>query len=442
MGIKSSTVSFADVAHQSLSFDRREESSRLILELIDTDWVQRLRHIKQTGNTNLVYMFAEHSRFGHSLGVAYLANVLMDHLQTYSADLVKPYRNAVAAAAILHDIGHCAPGSHLAERVWAQGESKIEHEKLTRRIIREAPRISEILERHQVSEDVCRILSEDKVLPSWTHQMISGGGWNVDRGNWAIVDSAMCSVNYGRYNVRALIDAFRLTKDGQLVLRENRVDALTHFFVARDSMYRQVYQHRVLQAADALTAIIVKRIRDIAADPHFSSFDESGIFCDDAMQKALLSRNYPETLSLNEIYRMTEYWWNYHLERWCSSQDSVLRDLASRLHHRRLFKTIRLHSDAPLKKTPAIDPNSDELYTRAVEAATNLGLDPRYYVLNVSDELHASPEIPPRVLLENGDTVLVTDIEPLIASLLGREKQNRYWLAVAPEIKALILEGR
>lgn len=114
----SSTVSFADIAHQTLIFERGDPSSALVLDLIDTPWVQRLRSIRQTGNTNLVYMFSEHSRFGHSLGVAFLAITLMDKLAKYSPEQVSSYRDAVAAAAVLHDVGHVAPGSHLAEKIW------------------------------------------------------------------------------------------------------------------------------------------------------------------------------------------------------------------------------------------------------------------------------------------------------------------------------------
>jgi HD superfamily phosphohydrolase len=72
---KSKTVNFADVAHGTLIFDKANSWDALILKLVDTAWVQRLRRISQTGNTKLVYMFAEHSRFGHSLGVAYLMKI-------------------------------------------------------------------------------------------------------------------------------------------------------------------------------------------------------------------------------------------------------------------------------------------------------------------------------------------------------------------------------
>jgi uncharacterized protein len=188
----SRTVNFADVAHGTLIFDRFHPVDALILQLIDTKWVQRLRRINQTGNTRLVYMFAEHSRFGHCLGAAYLASLLMRHLHEQDPAMIEPYQQAIGAAAILHDIGHLAPGSHLAERVWSTAESDfIAHEDLTKRIIMEDEEIHSILESASpgLSELVCRILSSDPALPSWTYTMISGGGWNVDRAtglSWTV----------------------------------------------------------------------------------------------------------------------------------------------------------------------------------------------------------------------------------------------------------------
>lgn len=104
------TISFADVVYQSITFSSEDPAQALVLELLDTPWVQRLREVSQTANTKLVYMFAEHSRFGHSLGVAYAACDLMQKLAREYPSKVELYSEAVAAAALLHDIGHLAPG--------------------------------------------------------------------------------------------------------------------------------------------------------------------------------------------------------------------------------------------------------------------------------------------------------------------------------------------
>lgn len=441
---RSSSISFADIAHQTVIFDEQSPSARLVLKLIDTSWVQRLREIRQTGNTHLVYMYSEHSRFGHSLGVAYLALTLLEHLRRFSPKAVKEHESAVLAAALLHDIGHVAPGSHLAERIWAPQQKK-SHECATQKIIQADPEIRGILEEAQsgLTEQVCAVLAEDAGVPAWTWAIISGGGWNADRGNWSIVDSAMASVSYGRYNVAALIDAFRLTADGRLVLLESRLDALTHFFLARDSMYRQVYQHRVLQAADALTGNIVLRLRDIIAESGGTLtvpavqrlLGEREIFADETMCRALLSKNYVDDLPLESLFSMTEPWWYYHLARWSgNSTDTILRDLAGRLHNRRLFKTVRLFSG---DYQASASPEQTGLPARAKAICEKLGFDPRYYLVEVNeaDKHRIKDEEPPLVLLDDGSMVSATTIEPLIAKLSERTHSERSWLAVPSEVK-------
>lgn len=431
----SKIVSFADVAHQTLTFDTKDRTSQLILELIDTAWVQRLRRIKQTGNTNLVYMFAEHSRFGHSLGVAYLACLLMRSLKQYYPEQVADYEMAVAAAALLHDIGHVAPGSHLAEKIWGK-DSGAKHEEISIQIIREDKEISSILNKYNgaLLETVCQILAGANSLPPWTVATISGDGWNADRGNWTILDSAMCSVSYGRYNVTALIDAFRLSESGELIIQENRLDALTHFYVARDSMYRQVYQHRTLQAVDALSEKIVLRLRDLIAEIKVlgeQSID-THIFADQTMLAALCAKSYPSELELKDIFRMDENWWQYHLDKWCSSNDKILSDLALRLRDRKLLKTVRIEKD------------SDQVIERAKDLCLELGFDPKYYLntVNLSDRHRDETESAPLVLLENGKLVPVTQVEPLIEQILKRPENTKCWLALPKEVKEKLGRNR
>lgn len=441
------SVLFADVAHQYLIFDPADEACRLVLELIDTPWVQRLRSIRQTGNTNLVYMFAEHSRFGHSLGVAYLALALMDKLSRYTPELVRPYRNAVAAAALLHDVGHVAPGSHIAEKVWTR-HAALNHEHVSLRIVQEDPVIQKILIEAgglKLVSDIVAILQESTAVPAWASTIISGGGWNADRGNWAIVDSAMCSVQYGRYNVLALLDAFRIVPDGRLVLAESRLDALTHFFVARDSMYRQVYQHRVLQAVDALTKNIAIRLRDILLEAQCDNHPEQistvlaerNIFADETMRAALCSNDYTKDVPLSIVFNMTEQWWRYHIDRWCECGDLILKDLSLRLRDRKLFKTIRLEG--------AVDSNSAIALRQQVEtAAEKLGFDPRYYVTIVdsSDRHRRTDDTEPLILKDSGDVVPVTAVEPVIAQFVRQTDQQRRWIATPREVKEHVLGSK
>lgn len=423
---KSKTVNFADVAHNTLIFDKLDPVESLVLELIDTAWVQRLRRISQTGNTKLVYMFAEHSRFGHCLGAAYLACMLLKHLSHQQKEEVEKYSLAVAAAAILHDVGHLAPGSHLAEHVWAQGSQIAKHEALTQKIVLFDPEISQILAARSPSlpQLVADILGEAAYLPSWVTSLISGGGWNVDRGNWSIVDSVMCAVTYGRYNVTALIDAFRLTDQGQMVIQESRLDALTHFFVARNSMYRQVYQHRVLQTCDAMTRTLVRIIREKKP---------CDLWKDTIMEKMLFSEDYQNNVSLEELFLIDESWWLYHLSHWCSSKDKDIADFSRRLRDRKIFKTISLDLDQGGDLTT----NARQVVNDSERICAEYGYLPKYYSLLIKekDKHLGKPETPPRVLRETGEIVDIKDIEPLTAYLSEKSKSSRAWLAVPKEIK-------
>lgn len=414
-----STVTFADVVHQSVSFAKDDPSEALVLSLIDTKWFQRLRDISQTANTRLVYMFSEHSRFGHCLGVAYLAKLALTTLARNFPDDVAQYRSAILVAALLHDIGHLAPGSHTAFKTWFP-DQRDSHEELSQSIITQDSEIEGLLNAFSpdLSSQVLAILAESEQVPPWTWQLISGGGWNVDRGNWSAVDSVMAGVTYGKYNIPALIDSIFITESKELALRESRLDAMLHFMVSRHAMYRQVYQHRVLLATDVLNRSVVQRARDLGSRLEFA---------DGVMQHALDART-AKDLTLNDIFEMRESWWRYHLSRWSSSDDVILRDLSDRILHRRLFKTVRIVNER----------HRSDTWNHALAALNNLNLDPKYYLHEVSTaEVHSGDfEQSMLVLLENGQLKTLIDADPLIQSMSNEHAlSRRSWLAMPSEAK-------
>ena len=415
-------ISFADVAHQSISLSTENSSHAVVLDLIDTPWVQRLRDISQTANTRLVYMFSEHSRFGHCLGVAHLALLVMEKLKLHYADQVEGYSVSVSAAALLHDIGHLAPGSHTAFKTWFP-EQPDTHEDISARILRSDPSITSILNKYgdHVLQNVLDILGESSRLPAWTWEIISGGGWNVDRGNWCLVDSILAGVSYGKYNIPALTESIVITPQGHLALNENRLDAMMHFAVSRHAMYRQIYQHRVILATDTLNQAIAQRARDLGMNLEFA---------DEAM-RIVLSAKSPAELSLETIDIMREPWWRYHLLRWRKSSDAILSDLSSRLLGRNLFKTVRIQEGESM----------EELHAKAKEAVIQAGYDPRYYLHSVSmtDTNLGDSNQSMQVLLDDGRIRSLADADPLFKSMIRESgAQQKQWLVLPATAKVAL----
>ncbi|MBI4822791.1 MAG: HD domain-containing protein [Nitrospirae bacterium] len=94
----------------------------VVINVLRTPELQRLRRIRQTGLGHLVFPGAEHSRLVHSLGASYLAIRFTKQLEhacrNLLTDLLCPNSSVIrdiAVAALCHDLGH-GPLSHAWER--------------------------------------------------------------------------------------------------------------------------------------------------------------------------------------------------------------------------------------------------------------------------------------------------------------------------------------
>ncbi|MGO2686186.1 MAG: HD domain-containing protein, partial [Enterococcus italicus] len=109
---------------------------QVILDLINSREVQRLRRIHQLGTSSFTFHGAEHTRFSHSLGVYEIARRICDIFERNfsikkmgAAGWDDSERLVVLCAALLHDIGHGAY-SHTFEHIF-----QTNHEAITVDII-------------------------------------------------------------------------------------------------------------------------------------------------------------------------------------------------------------------------------------------------------------------------------------------------------------------
>lgn len=250
-------------------------------EIIDTFPFQRLRRISQLGLTSYLYPGAEHSRFGHSLGVMHLAGKATQLLVNRHEDLIcetagwtkkesKEQRRRIflmaRLAGLLHDVGH-APFSHTGEADLFEGN--LRHEDYSAEIVANTE-IGEIIDerlRDQgiTKDDVVGLL-RDGAVPAgcvFIHQLIDGA-YDVDKMDYLLRDSHYCGVEYGLFDVRRLIDTLTLfpEEDGSLILavEYGGYHTLEALVIARYFMFTQVYFHGVRRAYDLIVTDLIKEL--------------------------------------------------------------------------------------------------------------------------------------------------------------------------------------
>lgn len=248
-------------------------------KIVNSAPFQRLRNIKQLAFTYLVYHGAEHTRFGHSLGVMHLVSKSFISVISKCKDFLSLekrdwYEQILRIIALTHDLGH-APFSHAAESVFPD---IMRHEDFTESIIKETNISDIILEIGQyyvnkygqnyniTPELICNIYngkeagenSEFVFLKSFMDSEI-----DCDKMDYLLRDSLYCGVNYGKYDIERLISCLTIyIQDGipRLAIEHGGVHAFEEFVLARYFMFTQVYFHKTRRYFDIIYSKALSQI--------------------------------------------------------------------------------------------------------------------------------------------------------------------------------------
>ncbi len=418
-----------DPVHGLVAFESEEEA--IVPALLEAKEVQRLRRIRQLGLTSLSYPGADHVRFSHAIGTAFVMKKFIQRMRAIHDTLpfwqrltTERARDALAAA-LLHDVGH-GPFSHLFEQVMPDGTR---HEQWTARIIEDP------------STEVHGILARyDSTLPARVAELVQGrhqltylaravsGTFDVDRCDYLLRDAHFTGVGYGSFDLDWLLRSFRFgspeSSNGSPTLAidgAKGLPAIESFILSRLFMFQQVYFHKAGRASEFMMTRILDRARQLLAE---------GIRLEQT-PPALVTLAAGGTPTLDEYLALDDTVIHTALLAWRQAPDRTLADLCQRLVTRRLFKTYELHDDQIAERFAICD--------RARALAHEHGLDSDHYVgLDAALDIpFDDTEDPLTVLFRSGPARKPGDVSFLLGRLRG-QRMERVRLIFAPELRDAI----
>lgn len=399
---------FRDPVHDTINWKDERDIGRLVCHLIDQPEFQRLRFVRQLGLASTVFAGAEHSRFVHSIGVAHVARRMLARIEPNASETV---RAQVIASALLHDLGH-GPFSHVFERVF-----DFRHEELSQAIVL-----------HENS-GVHRVLGAfDPALPAHVASMIAGEGeakyaqivssqLDADRFDYLLRDVMMTGVVVGRYDLERILVMLRADEDGLLIDRR-AWEAVEGYLVARYHMYRLVYFHRTVRAAEAMLEQIFRRAKAVLSEDD-PSLSPNGLMVAMLRQEAFAPDRWSRFSDIDAWHQ---------IEAWREHPDRILRLLAQGLSERRLFKAI----------DRIVETEEDERKELEMLALIDEGLSPEERYLFALDEAQHStyqPYVarhygggqPIRVVDRHGRIEVIERVSPVVRTLGQTATRLRRW---------------
>ena len=370
------------------------EVEEFALALLDSPALQRLRYIRQLGFSYLVYPGANHTRFEHSLGTMFLADVACRRF-----GLTDEERTLVTAAALLHDVGH-GPFSHASEPLM-EAFLKRTHDDIGP-IVEE--QVGGILRASGVDPDeLCAVVKGTHPLSGIIH-----GDLDVDRMDYLLRDAYYTGAPYGTVDAQRLIRHLIRTPEGT-VLDENGVNAAESLLIARTLMRPTVYYHHVSRIGESMFQLAV--LEHLAGK---------------------------STETIYQFFHMDDATCLHTLRM---SDNAVSRDLSDRLYGRRLYKRA-LYAGSDQVNIATFQEGIPLMNIReyAIRIAERAGILPHEVLVDIPS---VPSELSLGVRVKNRHAVISFDeFSPRIRTLNAtRREQWRLGVYTLPEYRDQVIEA-
>jgi HD superfamily phosphohydrolase len=377
---------------------------KLIWDLIGTREFQRLRRIKQLGTTYLTFHGAEHSRFGHSLGVYEIVRRMVDDVFKGRPEWDNSQRDLCLCAALLHDLGH-GPFSHSFEKVF-----HLDHENFTRDIILGDTEVNRVLSR--VGPDFPKSVAEVIEKTYKNKQVVSliSSQIDADRMDYLQRDAYYTGVSYGHFDMERILRVMR-PRDDQVVIKQSGMHAVEDYIMSRYQMYWQVYFHPVTRSAEVILSKILHRAKQLYeegyqfqhAPVHFYSIFEGKV-------------------TLSDYLKLDESIILYYFQAWEEEKDGILSDLCRRFSNRRLFQYAEFNPNEEMVK-----------YFELTTLFKQAGIDPDYYlVVDSSSDLpydfyrpgEEEERLPIHLLTQDGSLKELSRQSDIVDGISGKRRTD------------------
>lgn len=319
--------------------------SKLVFQLMEHKYFQRLRRISQMGFSYIVYPGAHHTRFHHALGAMFLMQKAVQVLRAKDVEISHKEEESLYIAILLHDIGH-GPFSHAMERSIVENVS---HEQIS------------LLFMEYLNKKFNRRLNlaikifKDEYPRKFLHQLVSGQ-LDMDRLDYLKRDSFYTGVPEGTVNAERII-AMLNVKDDSLVIEEKGIYSIEKFIVARRLMYWQVYLHKTGIVAEQLLVRILKRAKELSASGIDLPASEALSFF---LKNNIDLKHFSEKV-LDTFAKLDDSDIIWAMKTWSDNDDFVLKNLSKMLLERDLLKIQVKTKPIPIEK---MDTKIEELVNK------------------------------------------------------------------------------
>lgn len=258
--------SISDPVHGFVDIDQE------IMKIVSSPVLQRLRYIRQTGMTYLVYPGMTHSRFEHCLGTYYLVQKFLYSLKSNSG--LDPLNEAMirlsATAGLLHDVGHM-PLSHTFEKgleiasidglIKGPVDKKWHVTYGSKIIMREfSGHLEKLKSSTNVTDSVAFVSRVINNEPRTTEERIASNVISsfidADRSDYLLRDSYYAGTKYGVFDLGRIMRVLDYLDDS-IVFKLKGLSAIEEFLLARRYMYTSVYFHEVVASYNALASFAI-----------------------------------------------------------------------------------------------------------------------------------------------------------------------------------------